>query len=300
MGNERTIPLAELFDVEFLESVSRLRLIANRVPRGGRFAEQRSRDLGHGIEFRDFRPYSPGDDLRAVDWNIYRRLGRVFLRLFEELEDLPLYVVPDVSASAFHEQPPRARAGLRCALALSAVSLGQHDSVGIFPFAEDLDVLVRPQAGKGRILSFARALSGLEPGGRTDLTRALRRLDGMNLRRGLLCVISDFFDPGGAEAVIDALKGVRHQLLLVQLVRKNDRDPDVSGDLRLVDCESGASEDVSITTAVLERYRAAYDDFQRRLAEFTRRRQAGLLQLDVEGDVVEQLAELFENGSYRV
>lgn len=298
--SERAVTLGELFDSEFLESVSRLRMIANRVPRGGRFAEQRSADLGHGIEFRDFRPYSPGDDLRAVDWNIYRRLGRVFLRLFEELEDLPLYVMPDVSASAFHERPARARAGLRCALALSAVSLGQHDSVGIFPFAEDLSVLVRPQSGKGRILSFARALSGLEPAGRTDIERALRRLRGMKLRRGLLCVISDFFDPGGVEAVIGALKGVRHQLLLVQLVRKSDRDPDVSGDLRLVDCESGASEDVSITDGVLERYRAAYDAFQAELAEFARRRRAGLLRLDVERDVVEQLADLFENGIYRL
>ena len=294
------VTLGELFDSEFLESVSRLRIVANRVPRGGRFAEQRSADLGHGIEFRDFRPYSPGDDLRAVDWNIYRRLGRVFLRLFEELEDLPLYVLPDVSASAFHERPPRARAGLRCALALSAVSLGQHDSVGIFPFAEDLSVLVRPQSGKGRILSFARAMSGLEPGGSTDIGRALGRLGGMKLRRGLLCVISDFFDPGGAEAVIGALGGIRHQLLLVQLVRKSDRDPDVSGDLRLVDCESGASEDVSITAGVLERYRAAYDAFQTELTDFARRRRAGLLRLDVERDVVAQLADLFENGSYRL
>ena len=107
------IPLAELFDPDFLASVQRLRISARRVARGGRYAEQRSRDLGHGIEFRDYRPYAPGDDLRAVDWNIYRRLGRVFLRLFEELEDLPLYLLPDVSASLFLEQPPRAVGGHR-------------------------------------------------------------------------------------------------------------------------------------------------------------------------------------------
>ena len=84
------IDTSELFDPEFLESLGHLRLVARQVPRGGRFAEQRSRDLGSGIEFKDYRPYAPGDDLRGVDWNVYRRLGRVFLRLFEELEDLPL------------------------------------------------------------------------------------------------------------------------------------------------------------------------------------------------------------------
>ncbi len=120
-----------LFDPDFLESVRHLRIIARRVPHGGRFAEQRAADLGHGIEFRDFRAYTPGDDLRAVDWNIYRRLGRVFVRLFEEFKDLPLYLMPDVSRSMFLESPPRADAGLRAALALASIALGQHDSVKI-------------------------------------------------------------------------------------------------------------------------------------------------------------------------
>lgn len=292
--------LDQLFDAEFLESIAHLRIVSGRVPRGGRFAEQRSRDLGHGIEFRDFRPYAPGDDLRAIDWNIYRRLGRVFLRLFEELEDLPLYLLPDVSRSAFLEEPPRARAGLRCALALAAISLGQHDSVGVFPFSDDLEVLVRPQAGKNRVLTFARQLATITPGGATDFAQAARRFGGMRLRRGLVVVVSDFFDPRGLPAVLAALGTVRHELLLVQLVRASDREVAVQGDLRLTDCETGAFQDVSVTPAVLERYRAAYDRFQDGLAEFARRRNAGLLRLDVEAEVVPQLAALFESGRYAV
>ena len=70
------LTVSELFDADFLESLARLRIVARRVARGGRHAEQRSLDLGSGIEFRDFRPYSPGDDFRAIDWNIYRRLGK--------------------------------------------------------------------------------------------------------------------------------------------------------------------------------------------------------------------------------
>ena len=97
-------------------------MVARRVPRDGRFAEQRSRDLGHGTDFCDFRPYSPGDDFRSIDWNIYQRLGRVFLRPYEELEDLPLYLIPDVSRSMFLESPPRARAGLRTTLALASIT----------------------------------------------------------------------------------------------------------------------------------------------------------------------------------
>ena len=288
----------DLFDAEFLAAVKRLHIVARRVERGGRFAEQRSKDLGGGIEFRDFRPYSPGDDFRSIDWNIYRRLGRVFLRLFEELEDLPLYLAPDVSASAFLEEPPRAKAGLRCALALAAISLNQHDSVGLMPFSNQLDVVLRPQSGKGRVMRFAEHLAALEPGSATDFGKSFGRLNALNLRRGLLVVISDFFDPAGLDAVITALSRVRHRLLLVQLVRPQDRDPDMGGDLRLLDCETGTAEDVSVTSEVLGRYRAAYDRFQDGLAAFARQRGAGLLRLDVTQPVVPQLSSLFESGSY--
>lgn len=294
------IPFEELFDPSFLESLQHLRLSARRVPAGGRFADHLSRDLGHGLEFRDFRPYVPGDDLRAVDWNIYRRLGRVFLRLFEELEDLPLYLMPDVSKSSVLESPPRVWAGLRCALALASISLGAHDSVGVFPFSDDLEVLLRPQAGSNRLMPFARAMATIEPGGGTDLTRSLRRLSHLGLRPGLLVIVSDFFDPAGIDRVLDALRRVRHRLLLVQLVRASDRDPELTGDLRLRDCETGAVEEVSVTGAVLEGYRAAYDRFERALVGFARRRDAGLLRLDVDRPVVPQLAKLFHSGTYRV
>ena len=290
----------ELFDPEFLESLARLRILARRVSRGGRHADQRSKDLGSGIEFRDFRPYSPGDDFRAIDWNIYRRLGRVFLRLFEELEDLPVYLITDISRSMYLEDPPRARAGLRCGLALASIALNHHDSVGLFPFSDDLTISLRPQGGKGKLMRFAGSMAAFAPGGVTNLENSMRRFSALKLRRGMAVIISDFFDPAGAEAVVSALRTLRHKLLLVQLVRSVDREPNVQRDVRLRDCETGATEDVSATAAVMNHYREAYDRFQARIHEFARQRNAGLLRLDVEAEVVPQLATLFETGSLAV
>jgi uncharacterized protein (DUF58 family) len=288
----------DLFDAEFLESLQRLRVVAQRVPRGGRFAEQRSKALGSGLEFQDYRPYSTGDDLRAIDWNIYRRLGRVFLRLFEELEDLPVYLLPDISASMWIEETPRAHACLRSAMAFAAIALAQHDRVGVFPFAEDLKPLVRPRSGWNTLPLFAQAMAKLEPAGATNLEHSLRRLSGMQLRNGLVVIVSDFFDPNGVEAIIAALKKVRHKLLLVQLVRPSDRDPQLQGDLRLRDCESGQEQDITVTAQVLTRYREAYDHFSNSLSEFAQKRSIGLVQLNVEKPVVEQIATLFEGGRY--
>lgn len=296
----RRIPSRELFDAAFLDSLASLRIVTRRVAPRGRHAEHRSKDLGGGLEFRDYRPYAAGDDLRSIDWNIYRRLGRVFLRLFEEMEDLPLYVLPDVSESAWLEEPPRARAGLRSALALSAISLNQHDRVGVFPFAEDLRVAVRPRAGKRRVFQMAGELAKLEPGGRTDFQTSLRTFGNLRMREGVVAIISDFFDPAGVDAVVDALRRLRHKLLLVQLVRPSDGAPALEGDVRLVDCETGIGEDVSITPGVLDAYRKAYDDFQVSLTRFAQTRGAGLLRLDVEQPVVPQLAALFEGGRLSV
>lgn len=284
----------ELFDPAFLDSLNLLRLRARQVAPGGRYAEQKSKDLGHGMEFKDFRPYTPGDDLRSVDWNIYRRLGKVFVKLFEEQQDLPLYLMPDVSASMYLEEHPRIYAGLRAALALASVSLNQHDSVGLFPFADDLQVKVKSKSGKSGVMSFARHLADLEPRQNTGLAMALRKFSGMRLRRGLLVIISDFFDPEGIDAIVDALKPVRHRLLLIQLVRKSDADPDLQGDVRLRDCETGEASDVTVTPAVLKRYGEAYRRFSDQLASFAKSRRAGLMQLDVDEDVVEQISVLFQ------
>ena len=294
------IPAAELFDPEFLESLQRLHIHARRVARGGRHADQRSRDLGAGIEFRDFRPYVPGDDFRAIDWTIYQRLGKVFLRLFEELEDLPVYLLPDISRSMYLEEPPRAKAGLRTALALASIALNQHDTVGLFPFSNDLEMSVRPRSGKGALMRFAKAMSELRPGGETDLVRSIGTLGALNLRRGLVVLVSDLFDPAGAEAVTKAFRLLRHRLLIVQLTRQDDRDPGLLGDLQLRDCETGAVEDVSATPAVLERYRSAYQRFQTTITDFAKRRNIGLLQIDVDQDILPQIAMLFETGSYVV
>lgn len=298
----RAIPFDELFDPGFLASLSHLSLTVQRVAPGGRFGDRLSKDMGAGIEFRDFRPYSPGDDPRAIDWNIYRRLGRVFLRLYEEQQDLPLYLMPDISASMYHEPVPRALTALRTTLALATISLSHHDSTALFPFAHQMEVRVKSMSGKASTMAFAEHLSRISPSddAQTNLAASLKRLADMNLRRGLLVVISDFFDPAGLDAVRDALRAIRHRLLFVQLVRPSDTSPDLVGDLRLRDCETGDVAEITVTPHVLAKYREAYDSFNAQLADLVKYFRGGLLRLDVEADLVQQLNTLFESGNLRV
>jgi len=289
-----------LFTPEFIRSIEQLRLIARQVPAGGRHADQLARVSGAGMEFRDYRGYMPGDDIRRVDWNLYRRSGRLFTRIFDETRDLPVHILLDSSDSMYFEDPPRADAARRVAAAFTAISLNQNDRPAIYPFGADLAEPLRALAGKQSLPGALAYLSALKPAGSTNLARSLRRFSCLGARVGVAVVISDFFDPGGAPAVIEALTSLRERLVLIQLVRAGDADPGGEGELRLVDCESNTRVDATVTRRALERYRQAYETFNSRLAEFAARRGAVLFRFDADGDVLAQLSTLFAGGTLRM
>ncbi len=292
-----------LLDPDFLQQARVMRVVARRVAPAGRWAEHRSRDRGQGMEFRDYRPYSPGDELKSIDWNVYQRLGRFVVRLFEEMEDLPIYLMPDLSRSMWQEDPPRALTAMQVAIAFASIGLDQHDRVGLLPFAQDLNTTIRPTSGRGRLSLIAESLTRAAETARsnpkgTNLATSLSKLRGLRLREGLLIIISDFFDPHGIEVMTSELKRTRHRPLLVSIGRPTDRDPNLQGDVRVRDCETGDMQDVSITNTVMEQYRAAYDAHFQSLRDFAHSRQGSFLLLDHESDVMKQLASLFEGGSY--
>jgi len=299
MSGTASIDFDALFDADFLSALTRLNFATRRVHGNGRHGERVSKERGAGLQFSDYRAYTPGDDLRAIDWNIWSRLGKLSLRVFDIPQDLPLYLMPDVSGSLFAESPPRIVFGLRATLALAAIGLHHHDSAGLFPFAAELRVVLKSSSGKTQVMNFARHLAKLAQDGAgrdTRLASALRSFASLRLRPGLLLILSDFFDAEGLEALSEALTGVRHRVVLVQLTRRTDGDPSLEGDVRLYDSESGAPLDITITPEVLERYRAAYREFNEQLEALAKARQAALLRLDVEGDLVRQLANAFESG----
>jgi uncharacterized protein (DUF58 family) len=289
--------MSTLFDEAFVRALAPLRIVARQVPAAGRPAEHRSRDRGAGLEFRDFRGYVPGDDLRRVDWNVYRRSGRLVMRLFEQPEDLAVHVLVDVSDSMFLEDPPRANAARQLAAAFAAVALNQLDRAGVYPFGADLGVPLPVTADKRALPRVLDFLERLGPAGPTDLARVLRRFGTLRARSGLAVVISDFFDPHGLDAVLPALAALRQRLVLVQVVRAADADPDVPGEFTLVDCETGGEVDVAATARVRARYQEAYARFQAALHEFAARRGAVLVRVDAEQPVLAQLGSLFRNGT---
>ncbi|GGF84402.1 DUF58 domain-containing protein [Alteromonas lipolytica] len=292
--------LNTLFDYEYLAQVQQLSLRIAQAGKGGRLAEQKTSARGQGLEFADFKPYVAGDDLRAIDWNIYRRLGRVFVRVFEEKQDMPVYFLQDASASMFYETTPRIVPALRATLGLAAIALAQHDSVSLMPFGRNLDIQVKGLNGKNNLLQFARVLAECESQAATSLTTAIKTLANLNLRKGLVVIVSDFFDNDGLQKVLAAMANLPHKVLLVQITQPWDAQPELmpewQGELQIQDCETGAEVAVSPTPDVLKAYKQVYQQFNQDLLKAAQAQGAGLLQLDASQPVLPQLAGLFAQG----
>jgi len=286
--------MAELFSSDFIESLRVVSIKAKRVSPRGRHAEHRSADMGGGLEFQDYRSYLPGDDIRRVDWNVYRRSGELFLRLFEENEDLPVYVLLDESESMHFERPGRAE------MVVAAVSLRQMDRVAIYPFGADLAPAMGLTGGHGRLSGVLKYLEDLKPSGQTNIRHSVGHFANMKLRSGLVVVISDFFDPCGVEEIVAVLSRLRHKLVLVQIARSSDAEPGIDGEVKLVDCETERAIDLTVSGALLERYRQAYERFYQSLHDFAVRGGGAYLRLDVEVPILEQLDELFINGTLTI
>ncbi len=255
----------DLFDEEFLQKLSTLALMSRRAVSGVRRGERRSKKRGSGVEFADHRPYVPGDDIRFLDIGVYQRFGKLLLRLFEEEEDLSIYFLIDTSLSMATHGSGKLNQAVQVAAALAYVGLSGLDRVSVTTLGEKVSARLPPTRGKQRVFRILKFLSEVEAEGRTNLGQALKSFIAQNKRRGMAVLLSDLFDPEGFEAGINVLRFNKFDPVVIQLVDDRDHDGKLSGDLRLVDVETGEGREVSMNPKV-----------QRKLLEETTRRQLAI------------------------
>jgi uncharacterized protein (DUF58 family) len=274
-----------LFDSAFLAKLEQLYLLSRKIFRGQHRAERRSRQIGSSLEFADYRNYVAGDDLRSIDWNIYGRLERLFLKLFEEEQDLHIYLLIDASASMRwrpESAAGEAPAGLtkfdqarRLAASLAYIGLANLDRVNVYFFGETLGEDLGVTRGKSQ---FHKALEFLKRGsesvGPTRLLPSFKQFAQQVKRRGLVFVLGDLFDPGYEEALA-LLRYNQFSVHLIQVLDPAELNPDLLGDLRLVDAETQEPFEVTSDRSLLERYRSALDGFLSGIESFSRKREIG-------------------------
>lgn len=250
----------KLFDEVTLRKLEQLRLMASKVRAGAIKGERRSTRRGTSVEFADYRNYTRGDDLRRLDWNIYARLERPFIKLLEEEEDLAVYVLLDASASMDWPQGGAGDAahkftfGLRLAAGLGHIALTTGDYLTVGALRDGGDLVWGALRGRGRSLSLLSFLESIRPTGLTDLDGALRNWALRGTRPGLAILISDLLSPTGFENGLNELLGRGYEVVVVQVLSPDEVNPPLTGDLSLIDVETRRPQDVTVDGPMRDLY----------------------------------------------
>lgn len=286
----------ELFDEAFQKRLEYLAIVSRRIVAGQNRADRRSKRTGGGVEFADHRQYSPGDDYRFLDWKVYGRLGRLLLRLYEEEEDLSVYILLDASASMGVGNPSKLRFAKRLTAALAYIGLSHLDRVSVVTMHDGIAARLPPTRSKGRIFGVFEFLHDVQATGKTNLARAARTFVAQNKRRGVVILISDLFDPEGFETALNTLRYAKFEPYVVQLTSAADRADHVYGDMLLVDSETGQEREVTITAGLLDQYKKAYAALCEHNREVCTRKHVPLFTLDVAADFEEAVLRMLRHG----
>lgn len=264
-------PTPTLLSPELLGKLERMELVSRKVFRGRMKGERISRRKGQSVEFADFRNYVPGDDLRLIDWNLYARLDQLFLKLFQEEEDLHFDALIDASDSMSFGEPTKLWVAKQIAGALGYVGLCRADRVRVAalgPHGDRAPIL----RGRGSLWRMLAYLDSVESGHNVSLHDGVKRYCSRNPGKGIALLITDLMDKRGYESALRMLVGRRMDIFLVHLLSPEELEPPLRGDRRLIDIEDGEAAEVTVTPHVLRRYRETLQAFVSGAKLFSARR----------------------------
>src|SRR3954463_3901228 len=245
----------QLLDPKFLVRLEQLELVSRKIFLGRMKGERRSKRKGQSVEFADYRNYVIGDDLRFLDWNLYARLDKLFLRLFMEEEDLHFYVLIDNSLSMDFGTPTKMHYAKQVAAALGFIGLVNLDRVMIEVFNDRLVQSLPAQRGRRSLWRVLDFLSKLQPAGPSDMARSLRAFSLKSSGKGIVVVLSDFMDKGGYEDALRYLVARQFDVYVIQILCQEELEPEIFGDLKLIDVEDNDEAEITVSGPLLKRYK---------------------------------------------
>jgi uncharacterized protein (DUF58 family) len=267
-----TVSATPLLSPALLAQLERMELVSRKIFRGRMKGERRSRRKGQSVEFADFRNYVPGDDLRFIDWNLYARMDRLFLKLYLEEEDLHFYALIDSSGSMEFGDPTKLTVAKQLAAALGFIGLCRADRVKLETLGasrRQAGPVLRGRASLWRMLDY---LENLAPGVNVSLEQGVKDFCLRNSGKGIVVLISDLMDKAGYESALRMLVAQQMDVYVIHVLAKEETDPQLAGDLKLVDCEDGDIAEVTVSRPLLQRYQQTLAGFINGAREFCSKR----------------------------
>jgi len=280
------------FQPNDLHRLNRLMIVVRSARLDASSGGHRTTHAGEGIDFLDYRPYTPGDDFRKVDWTLYGRLRQLFVRLNETSRQLAINIVIDCSKSMLFGTPlTKLHQAQLLACGLGFIGLKNGDRVNLFTFAGGITKALGPMSGMRSMPSLVRFLHQAEGGGSSDLLETVRQLRARRQHKGLVVVLSDFLNVAHCEEALTGLLGGGSKVLAIQVLDRLDRGIGLSGSLRLRDSETGRQVDVSIDDVTRASYQRRFETRRLQLEEYCLKRQQHYLLAKTEDSYLELICK---------
>ncbi len=261
-------------------------------PMNGLFGgNRRSASYGSSAEFADFREYAPGDDLRRIDWNLYARFEKLYLKLFMDERQLHHRIYLDASASMDWGTPNKADSALKIAAALGYLAVQAMDRVSFYAVHENqCEDLCRTVVGRDAFYKASATLNALEFHGNGDMGKAITSLEDPGRQDGLSIIISDFFSDSDYKSAVDYLLFHKQEVHLIQVLSRDELTPMLGGKVLMMDTEAPDEEDPRIHRAQIDRssmkaYEEAFLYHQNDLKSFCAARNVGFISLCSDEDI---------------
>ncbi|HEY2415547.1 MAG TPA: DUF58 domain-containing protein [Pirellulaceae bacterium] len=261
-----------LLSPQLLAQLERLELISRKIFRGRMKGERRSKRKGQSVEFADFRQYVPGDDLRFIDWNVFARLERLYLKLFLEEEDLHFYALIDASTSMDFGEPTKLQYAKQLAAALGFIGLCRADRVKIESLGTTAKNPGPTLRGRSSLWRMQEYLAGIESGENVSLADGVKNFCLRNPGKGILVLITDLLDKAGYDKALRFLVSQQMDVYLIHVLSPEEVAPDVKGDLRLIDAEDSDVAEITVSRPLLDKYKRTLASFIDGAREFCTRR----------------------------
>ncbi|MGB3121193.1 MAG: DUF58 domain-containing protein [Verrucomicrobiales bacterium] len=288
-----------LFDAEFL---GRLRALFLRLRKRRQLKKkgiQNTTATGFTREFKDFRHYTPDDDYRSIDWRLYARLDRLYVRLYEEVQEFHVHILVDTSASMVTPFGDKRLSALRLAVALAYLGLiGQH-RVSLYRMADRIIEGLPPQKGQGNIQRIIDHAKRLEFGGMTDLNRCFSSFRPSRQRYGIIFVISDLYgrDADEAKDAVQRIASWPGEAHVIQIFNPWEEHPDLDGEVELIDVETQEHRKLWFTKRELKRYEEVFDLFLKTVEHTCKSRQIDYQRWCTDQPFEEAFLDLLSRGS---
>ncbi|MBC8200743.1 MAG: DUF58 domain-containing protein [Planctomycetes bacterium] len=293
-AHERPTKVDSLLGSSLMASLDKLDIVARKIFTGKTQGERRSKRKGMSVEFADFRQYTAGDDLRFIDWNVYARLDRLFMKIFLEEEELTLGIAIDASASMEYGNPNKFDFARRLAMALGYIALSSHNKVSLFAFNESGVQRLSALRGRKRTRDIGQWLLDLLPEGGTSFVEACKTISTARQGRGVLIVLSDCFDTDGVRQGLSYLVGGGWDVFVMQILAPEEVDPQragLEGDLRLEDSETTDSCEITVTAPLVAKYLQRLHGYCEDVREQCTRVGAGNVKVSTDVDMEQLLVE---------